>query len=92
MEPLGAFRPANTKPFIQDGDKPMGASQKELYKNNLKYTQANEMYEACLQFAYGYSDAMLIRMEQDKPEFYEENGISRTELLPNLANDICLPY
>ena len=48
METLGAFRPANTKPFIQDGDKPMGASQKELYKNNLKYTQANEMYEACL--------------------------------------------
>lgn len=35
---------------------------------------------------------MLKRLEKDKPEFYEEAGVSKNELVAHLSNNMCLPY
>ena len=35
---------------------------------------------------------MLMRLEKEKPEFYEENNLSKGELVAHLSNNMCLAY
>jgi hypothetical protein len=43
-------------------------------------------------YATSYSEIMMKRLHNEKPEFFEEAGISRPELVAHLTNNMCLPY
>lgn len=46
----------------------------------------------CMMYAAAYNATMLKRMEKEKPEFFEENNINKTEFVAHLSNNMCLPY
>jgi hypothetical protein len=35
---------------------------------------------------------MMKRLENEKPEFFEESTISRAEIVAHLTHNMCLPY
>ena len=85
-------RPANTKPFALTPDNLDGASRAELYDTDKEFKQAKEMHSMCMIYATAYNETMLKRLEKEKPEFYEENNLSRGELVAHLTNNMCLTY
>lgn len=44
----------------------------------------------CMLYATAFNETMLKRLEKEKPEFYEENGIDKRELVAHLTNNMCL--
>ena len=46
----------------------------------------------CMLYATAYNETMLKRLEKEKPEFYEENNLSKGEMVAHLTNNMCLPY
>lgn len=85
-------RPAATKPFAVTPDHLDGFSRAETYDQYADFTQAKEMHSMCMLYATAYNETMLKRLEKEKPEFYEENNISRGELVAHLTNNMCLTY
>lgn len=85
-------RPSNTKPFAVSPDYLDGASQVELYDSNEDFKNAKQMHNMCMLYATAYNETMLKRLEKEKPEFYEENNISKPELVAHLTNNMCLAY
>ena len=83
-------RPGNAKPFALTSDVLDGASRAEPYNNNAEFQQAKELHNMCMIYATAYNETMLKRLEKEKPEFYEENNISRGELVAHLTNNMCL--
>ena len=46
----------------------------------------------CTLYATAYNEQMMKRLEDEKPEFFEEAGMSKRELVAHLTNNMCLPY
>ena len=85
-------RPGSTKPFALNSDLLNGASKNELYDSVPNYKEAKNLYNQCLVYANAYNQTMLMRLEKEKPEFYEENNLSKGELVAHLSNNMCLAY
>lgn len=50
------------------------------------------VYNQCLLYGNAYSATIMERIEKERPEFFEEVGMSKYALASHLANNICLPY
>ena len=87
-----AERRGDTKPFALTHDDFDGASRVEAYDKYPNYQQAKELHNWCMLYAAAYNETMLKRMEKEKPEFFEENNISKREMMAHLTNNMCLPY
>ena len=85
-------RPAWAKPFALTPDNLDGASRTELYDANEDFKQAKQMHNMCMIYATAYNETMLKRLDKEKPEFYEDNNISKAELIAHLTNNMCLTY
>lgn len=85
-------RPPSTKYFASDIYDLQGASKNELFDKYEDYKTAKEAHNACLFYATAYNETLLKRLEAEKPEFYEENNISKRLLVAHLVNNMCLPY
>ncbi len=85
-------RPGRTKPFALDNDLLGGASKLELYDSVPAFKDAKQLLNQCLIYAAAYNDTMLMRLEKERPDFYEENNINKKELAAHLNNNMCLAY
>ena len=85
-------RPSNTKPFALSSDQLSGASKNELYDSVPAFKDAKTLLNQCLVYATAYNETMLLRLEKERPEFYEENNINKRELVAHLNNNMCLAY
>lgn len=50
------------------------------------------MLNKCLIYAQAYNETMLLRLEKERPEFFEENNINKSELVAHLNNNMCISY
>lgn len=85
------MRPPQSKPFAFNHDQ-TGSSIHEKFDQYEDFKEAKHVHSMCLLYANSYSEIMLKRLEAEKPEFYEENNITKRELVAHLANNMCLPY
>jgi hypothetical protein len=85
-------RPGSTKPFALTPDEIEGASRNEMYESYPEFQQAKNLHTMCLTYATAYNETMLLRLEKEKPDFYEENNIGKRELVAHLTNNMCLAY
>ena len=83
-------RPGETKPFTMGENQMLGATNKEKLADDEKYTEVAIKHRQCLLHANAYAMTMLYRIEEEKPEIYEEKGMNRSELAAHLANNLCL--
>ena len=70
-------RPSNTKPFALSTDMLSGASKTELYDSVPAFKDAKGLMNLCLIHATAYNETMLLRLTKEKPDFFEENNITR---------------
>ena len=64
----------------------------EMYDQYHMYKEIKQLHNQCLLYANAYSATLLKRLEGERPEFFEENGITRESLCTQLSHNICLPY
>ena len=83
-------RKPNTKPFALSDDDMDGASRMELYDKSEDFKQARELHNMCMLYATAYNETMLKRLEKEKPEFFEENSVSKREMVAHLTNNMCI--
>jgi len=83
-------RPADTKLFALSPDYIDGASRIEVLNSNEEYKSAKQIHTLCQIYAAAYNETMLLRLSKEKPEFFEENNINKTELVVHLTNNMCL--
>jgi len=83
-------RPSDTKYFALSPDYIDGASRIETLNANDEYKAAKQIHTMCQIYAAAYNETMLLRLEKEKPEFFEENNISKKELVVHLTNNMCL--
>jgi hypothetical protein len=43
-------------------------------------------------YATAYSQIVIRRLVAEQPEFLEENGVSKNEIITHLTNNMCYPY
>jgi hypothetical protein len=48
------------------------------------------MHTLCMLYASAYYETMVVRLEKEKPEFFEENNIDKHEMMTHLVNNMCL--
>ena len=84
-------REPSTKAFAVRHDDLKGASQIEKYEKDDAFVQSREMHRACIMYAAAYSDTMLQRLENEVPDYFRDKGVSRTDMMASLMNNICLP-
>jgi len=46
----------------------------------------------CETYAFAYSQILIRRLVAEQPDFLEEAGVSKNELISHLANNMCYPY
>ncbi len=68
-----------------------GASMVEMYKKDAAYARSLDLHQMCLLYAAAYADTMLQRLSEEQPDYFEEKGLDRSEMLVHLQNNICLP-
>lgn len=85
-------RPPDSKPFAVNYDDLAGASKTELYLSDYDYKVAKEGHDMCMLYATAYNQTMLKRLAAERPDFFEENNISKDELATHLTNNMCLPF
>ena len=81
-----------SKPFALTPDDLDSASRLELYEKSEDFKAAKELHNMCMLYATAYNETMLKRMENEKPEFFEENNINKRLMVAHLTNNMCLPY
>ena len=85
-------RPSSTKVFALNSDQLSGASKNELYDSVPAFKDAKALLNQCLIYATAYNETMLLRLEKERPEFYEENNVNKKELVAHLNNNMCIAY
>lgn len=70
-------RPSSTKVFALSSDQLSGASKNELYDSVPAFKDAKALLSQCLVYATAYNETMLLRLEKERPEFYEENNVNK---------------
>ena len=85
-------RPPQSKPFAIDDTSLQGASMNELYDSYPQYKEIKNLYNSCLLYANAYSSTLLKRLEAERPDFFEEAGMSKEALATHYSHNICLPY
>jgi hypothetical protein len=85
-------RPPNTKYLAITPDQVNGASRIELFEQSEDFKEARSLHNHCMLYASAYNEIMLLRLEKEQPDFYEENNINKKELVAHLTNNMCLPY
>ena len=85
-------RPADSKTFALSSGDLAGDSKTEMYNKVDSFKSAKEAYDTCLLYATAYNETLLKRLEAERPEFYEENELSKAELVAHLVNNMCLPF
>ncbi len=83
-------RPSNTKPFALDPTFIDGASRAEVLNANEEFQNAKQMHSLCVLYATAYNETMVLRMEKEKPEWFEENQVNKHEMIAHLTNNMCL--
>ena len=48
------------------------------------------MHALCLQYATAYNAIVLKRLQAEKPEFFDEAGMGKDEMIAHLTNNMCL--
>lgn len=52
----------------------------------------SEVHNLCMLYATAYNEQMMKRLESEKPEFFEEAGMTKREMIAHLTNNMCLSY
>ena len=68
----------------------LGATNKEKLSSDEKYSDAARLYKMCNIQAFAYAETMVTRIEQERPEIYEEKEMSKGALVAKLVNNMCL--
>ena len=85
-----AARPEFEKPFNLTSTQVSGHSNGEAYKKYSDYKDADAMRTACMLYAGSYSAIMLHRVEEEQPDFFENQSMTKDEFAAHLQNNICL--
>ena len=85
-----ADRPQWQQAFSVEGSKMMGASNKEKMTSYPSYKNATDVYNNCMLYARSYAAAMVQRVVEEEPDFFEEKGTTREEFTAHLENNMCL--
>ena len=85
-------REPHTKAFSMDKNELRGRSLVDTYKSYNEFNSAEELSKVCAVYSQAYTETMLMRLEEEDPDFFANKNISRTEFAVNLAQQICLPY
>ena len=67
-----------------------GQSNKDKMNSYPAYKNATANYNNCMLYARAYTGAMVQRVLEEEPEFFEEKGTSREVFQAHLENNICL--
>ena len=78
------------KPFNLTSGQVSGFSNGEKYKKYTEYKDADAMREACMLYAGSYAAIMLHRVEEEQPDFFENQTMNKDEFRAHLMNNICL--
>lgn len=60
------------------------------YDSYKEFKEAKDLKGMCIMYSMAYADTMLTRLEQEQPDYFEENDKSKAELSVQLANNMCL--
>ena len=85
-------RAPESKHFSVDRTLLKGRSLVGTYLSHEDFKIAEKLTTTCNIYAQAYTDTMLMRLEEEEPDFFENKGISRREFAVNLALQVCLPY
>ena len=67
-----------------------GSSNAEKIDSYPAYKNATDVYNNCMLYARSYAAAMVQRVVEEEPDFFEEKATTRTEFQAHLENNMCL--
>ena len=79
-------RPDNARFFATNWQSLRGASTVESYTKDRNFGYVRAAYNGCLMYATSYTQTMLDRVEAERPEFFEEKGVEKDELMVKLIH------
>lgn len=80
-----------SKAFAIQHDELRGRTLVDLYQKDTAYARSKDLHGHCMTYAAAYADTMLQRLQEEQPNYFEEKGVERHEMLVHLQNNICLP-
>jgi len=63
-----------------------------MYNQSQDYVNAKAQAANCEIYAMAYSQILIRRLVAEQPEFLDEAGVSKNELIAHLTNNMCYPY
>lgn len=62
----------------------------ELYDKDPKWKDAKTMHNLCMLYATSYNHIVLKRLLAEQPDFLEEQGVTKGEMVAHLTNNMCM--
>lgn len=91
MANRGNERPAHSKPFTIETFEFSGRTINEKYSKDPNYVDVRQLNTFCILYAQSYNKIVLKRIEEARPEFFDDLKMSKNELVANLSHNMCLP-
>lgn len=79
-----------TKHFAIHEDELAGYSNKQKFNKYPEFTDAQQLSNTCYIYAQAYTSTMMMRLEKEEPDFFEDKDYTRGEMSSKIIHNLCI--
>jgi phosphoenolpyruvate synthase/pyruvate phosphate dikinase len=83
-------RQPQDKHFAINMDEMTGESNVQRYRKYPEYQDAEALARTCQLYAASYSQTMIMRIEKEDPNFFDDKEFNREEIIAKISHNMCL--